>query len=97
MLRILHCLDNRLKDGDKVVSPTHRPRSTSQKYFTCSGTHFCQRLSKPQVLVRLEGLGKFKKFVSLIVSRTHDLSTFTIVPEELPILKGTTLANFNNS
>jgi hypothetical protein len=23
MLRILHCLDNRLRDGGKVVSPTH--------------------------------------------------------------------------
>jgi hypothetical protein len=25
MLRIPHCLDNRLTDGGKVVSPTHRP------------------------------------------------------------------------
>jgi hypothetical protein len=29
-LRIPHCLDNRLTDGAKVVSPTHRPRSTSE-------------------------------------------------------------------
>jgi hypothetical protein len=29
-------------DGGKVVSPTHRPRSTPQKhYFSASGTHFC--------------------------------------------------------
>jgi hypothetical protein len=28
MLRIPHCLDNRLTDNGKVVSPTHRPRST---------------------------------------------------------------------
>jgi hypothetical protein len=28
--------------------------------FNISGTHFCQRLSKPQALVRPEGLGKFK-------------------------------------
>jgi hypothetical protein len=27
MLRIPHCLDNRLTDGGKVVSLTHRPRS----------------------------------------------------------------------
>jgi hypothetical protein len=32
MLRIPHCLDNPLIDGDKVVSPTHRPRFTPQKY-----------------------------------------------------------------
>jgi hypothetical protein len=28
MLRITHCLDNRLTDGCKVVGPTHRPHST---------------------------------------------------------------------
>jgi hypothetical protein len=43
MLRIPHCLDNRLTDGSKVVSPTHRPYFTPQKhyYFNVSGTHFC--------------------------------------------------------
>jgi hypothetical protein len=36
-----HCLDNRLTDGGKVVSPTHRPHFTPQKhyYFYVSGTH----------------------------------------------------------
>jgi hypothetical protein len=49
-------------DGCKVVSPTHRPHSTPQKYyFSASGTHFCWRLSKPQGLVRPKGLGKLKK------------------------------------
>jgi hypothetical protein len=33
ILRIPHCLDNRLTDGGKVVSPTHRPRSTLQKHL----------------------------------------------------------------
>jgi hypothetical protein len=28
MLRISHCLDNRLRDCDEVVSLTHRPLST---------------------------------------------------------------------
>jgi hypothetical protein len=28
MLMIPHCLDSRLTDGGKVVSSTHRPRST---------------------------------------------------------------------
>jgi hypothetical protein len=36
-------LDNRLTDGVKVVSPTHRPHFNPQKhyYFSVSGTHFC--------------------------------------------------------
>jgi hypothetical protein len=42
MLRVSHCLHNRLTDGVKVVSLTHQPRPTSQKhYFSASGTHFC--------------------------------------------------------
>jgi hypothetical protein len=62
MLRIPHGLDSRLTDGGEVVSPTHRPRSTLQKhYFSASGTHFCYRRSKPQGLVRPEGLGKLEK------------------------------------
>jgi hypothetical protein len=60
MLRIPHCLVNRLIAGGKVVSLTHPPHFTLQKhyYFSLSGTHLCQRLSKPQGLVRPEGLGK---------------------------------------
>jgi hypothetical protein len=55
MLRIPHCLVNRLTDGGKLVSLTHRPRSTQKKhYFSASGTHFCLRLSKHQSLVLLE-------------------------------------------
>jgi hypothetical protein len=44
ILRISHCLDNRLTDGGKVVSPTpYPPHFTPQKhyYFSASGTHFC--------------------------------------------------------
>jgi hypothetical protein len=56
------CQDNRLTHGGEVVSLTRRPRSTPQKhYFSASGTNFCYRLSKPQGLVRPEGLRKFKK------------------------------------
>jgi hypothetical protein len=29
-----------LTDGGKVVSPTHRSRSTPQKHFSASDTHF---------------------------------------------------------
>jgi hypothetical protein len=28
-----HCLDNRLTDGSKVVSPTHPPHFTPQKHY----------------------------------------------------------------
>jgi hypothetical protein len=43
MLRIPHCLDNRLTYGGKVVSLTHRPHFTPQKhnYFYVSGNVFC--------------------------------------------------------
>jgi hypothetical protein len=44
-----------------------------RNFFPVSGTHFCYRLSKPQGLVRLEGLDKLKKFNDLIGSRTRDL------------------------
>jgi hypothetical protein len=33
MLRVPHCLDSGLKDGGKVVSLTHRQRSTVQKHI----------------------------------------------------------------
>jgi hypothetical protein len=33
MLRIPHCIDSWLMHGGKVVSPTHRPHFTPQKYF----------------------------------------------------------------
>jgi hypothetical protein len=78
MLRTPHCLDNRLTDGDKVFSPTHRPHFTPQKhyYFYVSDTHFCWRLGKSEGLVRPEGLGKLKKFIHHIGSRTRDLSGY---------------------
>jgi hypothetical protein len=41
MLRIPHCLENRLIDGGKVASPTHRLKFTAQDhYFSAYGTHF---------------------------------------------------------
>jgi hypothetical protein len=66
MLRLAHYLDNQLIDGGEVVSLKYRPRSTPQKhYFSASDTHFCSRLSKPQGLVRLEGLDTLETFYSL--------------------------------
>jgi hypothetical protein len=55
-----------------MVSITHRPRY----YLSASDTQFCYRLSKPQGLVQLEGLGKLKKLIHLIGSRT---ATFWLV------------------
>jgi hypothetical protein len=40
MLRIPHCVDNRLTDGGKAVNLKHRPRSTPQKHISASGIHF---------------------------------------------------------
>jgi hypothetical protein len=80
MLRIPHCLDNRLTNGGKVVSPTHRLRFTPEKhYLYASGTHFYYRLSEPQGLVRLEGLDRLKKLIRLIGSRIRDLPACSIV------------------
>jgi hypothetical protein len=80
MLKIPHCLDNRLTVGGKAVSLTHRPRSPLQKhYFPASDTH----LSKPQGLVRLEGLGKFKIFSYLIGSRNRKLPDYRTLPQPL--------------
>jgi hypothetical protein len=85
MLRIPHCLDNRLTDGGKVVSPTHRPGSTLLKhYFSAYDTHFCERLSKPQGLVRPEELGKLNK-INLPDRRIEpDIELFRITVVILP-------------
>jgi hypothetical protein len=76
MLRISHYLDSRLTDGGKVVSLTYRPPSTPQKHFSAPGTHFCYRLSKPQGLVRLEGLGKMKE--KSVTSSGRELAIFRL-------------------
>jgi hypothetical protein len=65
MLRIPHCLENRLTYGGNVVSPTHWPCSTPQnRYFSSSGTDFYQRLNKLQGLVQPERLYKFKNVLT---------------------------------
>jgi hypothetical protein len=58
-IMIPHCLDSLLTDGGKVFSLTNRLRSKPCKIFiSVPGSHFYQRLSKLQSLVRVEGLGK---------------------------------------
>jgi hypothetical protein len=84
MLGIPCCVDSWLTDGSKVVSPVHRPHSTPQiHYFSASGTHFRYMSSKPQGLVRPEGLGKLKTFVHLIVIQPHVLLACSTVPQPL--------------
>jgi hypothetical protein len=80
MLRIPRCQDGRITNGGKVASPTHWPRSTPKKlYISASDTHFCQRLSKFQGLVRPEGLGKLKTFNHPVGFRTDDLVACSIM------------------
>jgi hypothetical protein len=51
MLRIPHCLDNRLTDDGKVVSPTHPPHFTPQEhYISSSGCPFGMPLSILNIL-----------------------------------------------
>jgi hypothetical protein len=77
MLRIPHCLDKRLTDGGEVVSLMHRPRSTPQKHFLfVFVTNICQWPSKPQGLVRLEGLGKL---LNSITSSGLEPAVFQVV------------------
>jgi hypothetical protein len=66
MLRIPHWLDNLLTDGGKLVSLTHRLRSTPTKIFTNVLVLICRTLGKPQGLERAEGLGKLIKIIHLI-------------------------------
>jgi hypothetical protein len=55
MLRTTQCLDSGLTYGGKIVSLENRPRSTLQKHlFSASDTNFCQRLSNPQGLMRVQ-------------------------------------------
>jgi hypothetical protein len=51
-------LDNRLTDGNKVVSLMHRRPLHPNKI---PGTHFCYRRVETRVIVWLEGLDKLKK------------------------------------
>jgi hypothetical protein len=77
MLWIPQSIDSRLRDGGKVVSLTHWPRSTPHEHY------FCYRLSEPQGVVWLEGSGTLKKLICLIASRTRDLPACSMVPQQL--------------
>jgi hypothetical protein len=79
MLRIPHCLDNRPTDGEIVSLDAPAALCSPETFFSLSGTHFCESLSKPQGLVLLEGLGKLKKYV--ITSSGIEHATFLLVAQ----------------
>jgi hypothetical protein len=81
MLKIPHGVGSRLTDDGKVVSLTRRPPLYSpETLFSASHTYFRQRLSKPQGLVRPEGLDKLINIIHLIVSRTRGHPACSAVP-----------------
>jgi hypothetical protein len=65
----------------------HPPHVTRQKhyYFYVSRTHFYYRLSKPQGLVRPEGLGKFKKITSSVIEPVTFSALTTTLPRRPPL------------
>jgi hypothetical protein len=78
MLRIPHCTNNRLTDGGKSVSLTHRPRSTPQKHFLVLIS--VRGWANPRAKVRMGGVGKLKYFND-IANRTLDFLYCSIVPQ----------------
>jgi hypothetical protein len=68
MLTTPNCLDSRLTDGGKVVSPKHRPHSTPQNII-----FLLLVLISVRGLVQPEVLGKFRMFIHLFGSRNRDL------------------------
>jgi hypothetical protein len=57
MSRLPHFLNSLFTGYGEVVSLMHQLPFTFAKI---SGTRFCYRLSRPRVIVRLEGLGQLK-------------------------------------
>jgi hypothetical protein len=75
------CLDSRLTDGGKVVSPTHRPRSTPQKhYFLFLILISLRGRVNSRVQCGRKDYVHWKKCIHLIGSRTLDLPASNIVP-----------------
>jgi hypothetical protein len=70
-------LDNLLTDGG-AVSLMHWPPFTPRKI---PGTHFCQRLSRPQGHSVVGRIRTAEKSNDLIWNRTRDFQAFSIVPQ----------------
>jgi hypothetical protein len=65
------------QDGDKVVSPKHRPHLPPGN---TRGTHFCLRLVNPRTTTRSEGFMSMKNSNDTIWDRTNDLLICSAVP-----------------
>jgi hypothetical protein len=65
------------KDGGKVVSLTHRPPLPPGN---APGTHFCQRLSRPQGHSAIGRIMSMKNSNDTIWNRTCDLPICSILP-----------------
>jgi hypothetical protein len=78
-LRLPRFLDNRLTDGCEVVTFTRRPRSSPQKYLMVLMS--AKDRVNSRVIVRLEVLGKLKKFSYLIGTQTCNLPACSIEPQ----------------
>ena len=70
-------------EGGKVVSPTHRP---PLHLGSIPGTHFCQRLSRPQGHSAAGRFVSMKNSSDTIGNRTRDLSTCSAVPQPTALL-----------
>jgi hypothetical protein len=79
MLRIPHCLDNRLINGGKVVSLMNWPRFMPRNIFWYS--FLLETEYAPKSLVWLEGLGQLKKVNDLTGTRACYLLASSIASE----------------
>ena len=65
------------QDGGKVVSRTHRPPLPPENTL---GTHFCQRLSRPEGHSATGGIMSLKNSNDTIGNQTRDLPVCSVVP-----------------
>jgi hypothetical protein len=70
--RLPHVLDNRLTNGGEFLSLTR-----------WLGRPLLPGWVDPRAIAQLEGLSKLKKSNNLIGNRIHDLSAWSIVPQQL--------------
>jgi hypothetical protein len=78
MYRSTFSLDNRLTDGGKVVRLTRRPPFIPRNI---PGTHFCKKLSRPQVHSVAGNFRSIEKYNNLIGTRTRDLPACSVEPQ----------------
>jgi hypothetical protein len=82
MLMTPHFLDHRMTDGGQVVSLTHRRHLVTKIFIFQFMVLIFVKWSKPQVLVRLQGLRKLKKFIHFMGSQTCELITDKVIPQQ---------------